>query len=93
MTRPRASIEWTVSAATRLVRLRYVTDPSFEDMRVAFVVDHGAELAGSHWAHVVQAGASFGMAGMGGLLGAEKVMDYQIFTDVSEAERWLAGVP
>jgi hypothetical protein len=43
------------------------------------------------WAQVVQPGSPFGMARMGGMLGAEDLVEYRVFTDVAAAERWLAS--
>jgi hypothetical protein len=57
---------------------------------VAFMGLQGAAVKGIRWAQVVQAGGTFGMARMGGMLGAEDLVDYQVFTDVPAAERWLA---
>lgn len=45
----------------------------------------------SRWAQVASGPASFGVARMGGALGAEDQLEYRVFTDVGRAERWLAG--
>lgn len=45
----------------------------------------------ARWAQVAAGPASFGVARMGGALGAEDQVDYRAFTDVARAERWLAG--
>ncbi len=45
----------------------------------------------ARWAQVASGPAAFGVARMGGALGAEDQVEYRVFTDVARAERWLAG--
>jgi hypothetical protein len=122
------ALEFSIHPATRLVRITYLGDPTFDEftatVRAIFahpdftpgmsvLADRSAittpptteyvqrvvrfmgefiprrQLA--RWAQVASGPASFGVARMGGALGAEDQVDYRVFSDVARAERWLAG--
>jgi hypothetical protein len=72
-----------------------MTAPTSEYVRgvVSLLATHAADMPGARWAQVVQPGATYGMARMAGFVGAEALGDYRVFSDVEEAERWLAERP
>jgi hypothetical protein len=68
--------------------------PNYVRQFVSFMEAQRVELLqGVRWAQVVQPGGPFGMARMGGMLGAEKLVEYKVFTEVAAGERWLASPP
>ena len=66
--------------------------PAYVRQFVSFMEAQRVELLpGVRWAQVVQPGGPFGMARIGGMLGAEKLVEYKVFTEVAAGERWLAS--
>ena len=59
---------------------------------IDYLARNGDAMPKVRWAQVVQKGAAFGMARMAGIMGAESLCDYRVFSDVHTAEYWLAGM-
>lgn len=70
-------------------RLDDAPSPEFVRRVLQFLWLRVSDLAGSRWAIVTRAPASYGMARVLKALGSDHPMPIEVFMDMKEAERWL----